>query len=358
MGVPASAWNGELVQHVCFLVPGTTAQFRCGGLSVELQTARLVGEITKSEVVTYKQKQGDLPFLDDLLLNNDYQDVLWIVSWGFDVPRLIKKLNGRLVAYHAHSSGYGFNLPAGIPVLAVSRNTLGYWGSHAARNPLFLVPNALHQEWLERGDRFQSPKNHQHNERSIDVLVQERKSSPYVLRQLVPELRKQGLSVTVQTGWVDDLVGLFNDAKVYVYDSADYWRGRGVSEGFGLPPLEAMACGCVVFSSFNHALADTLDPGFVGHQIGCGTLVHDVQRIMSALQAPSNWLLPPQQLEVLLNQYSETALKIRWRDVLKMLESLEFHEEQLIARPLWQIRTSSFFLRSRNSLRQKIERKG
>ena len=33
------------------------------------------------------------------------------------------------------------------------------------------------------------------------------------------------------------------DAAVVLYDSADYWRGRGVSEGFGLPPLEALACG-------------------------------------------------------------------------------------------------------------------
>ncbi len=26
---------------------------------------------------------------------------------------------------------------------------------------------------------------------------------------------------------VDDLVALFNDATVYLYDSAEYWRGRG-----------------------------------------------------------------------------------------------------------------------------------
>jgi hypothetical protein len=52
-------------------------------------------------------------------------------------------LRGHRVAYHAHSSGYGFDLPAGVPVLAVSRNTLGYWGARAPRNPLCLVPNAL-----------------------------------------------------------------------------------------------------------------------------------------------------------------------------------------------------------------------
>ena len=58
---------------------------------------------------------------------------------------LVAKLKGRLVIYQAHSSGYGFDLPPGVPVLAVSRNTLGYWGDRAPRNPLFLVPNALDQ---------------------------------------------------------------------------------------------------------------------------------------------------------------------------------------------------------------------
>ena len=46
------------------------------------------------------------------------RQVLWIVSWGFEVPRQLRALRGRAVAYHAHSSGYGFPLPAGVPVLA------------------------------------------------------------------------------------------------------------------------------------------------------------------------------------------------------------------------------------------------
>lgn len=236
-------------------MPGTTGRFRCGGLLVELQSARLLAELVPTQVVTYRQREPDHPFLADLLRQEAAPGgALWIVSWGFDVPRLLARLRGRPVAYHAHSSGYGFDLPAGVPVLAVSRNTLGYWGDRAPRSPLLLVPNALEPKWLERGRRDGD------GQRPIDVLVQRRKSSAYLLKQLVPALRARGLVVQVQEGWVDDLVELFNSAKVVLYDSADYWRGRGVSEGFGLPPIEALACGCVVFSSFNHALADSLDP--------------------------------------------------------------------------------------------------
>jgi glycosyltransferase involved in cell wall biosynthesis len=221
------------------------------------------------------------------------------------------------VAYHAHSSGYGFRLPPGVPVLAVSRNTLGYWGQWASRNPLFLVPNALEERWLVQGDR---PHNLGGEPavggRTIDVLVQKRKTSAYVLEQLVPALRARGLAVVVQDGWVDDLVDLFNSATVVLYDSADHWRCSGVSEGFGLPPIEALACGCVLFSSFNHALADTLDPGAMGHQIGAGTLAADVERIAAAVAEPAAWLPPPRQLEELLEELSEPRLRERWRQAL------------------------------------------
>jgi hypothetical protein len=316
------------LRSIRFLVPGTTGKFRCGGLLVELQTARLVSRIAPVEVVTYRQREPDHPYLDDLLSAEvSPGEALWIVSWGFDVPKLLRRLKGRPTAYHAHSSGYGFDLPPGVPVLAVSRNTLGYWGNRAPRNPLFLVPNALEPQWLERGARpgraetvVSAGTANAGARRPIDVLVQQRKSSSYVLKQLVPALRARGLRVEVQSGWVDDLVDLFNSATVYLYDSADYWRGRGVSEGFGLPPIEALACGCVVFSSLNHALADLLDPGRLGHQIGCGTLEADVERIAAAVAEPEGWRSEPEGLSAVLAAGTEEALRERWRRALQGLE--------------------------------------
>ncbi len=334
-----------------FLLPGTTGRFRCGGLLVELQTVRLLAASGDRpvEVVTYRQQEEGHAFLDDLLAAEPAPGpALWIVSWGFDVPRLLRRLRGRPVAYHAHSSGYGFDLPAGVPVLAVSRNTLGYWGDRAPRQPLFLVPNALEPIWLARGDC--QPQGAQGHRRPIDVLVQERKSSRYVLEQLVPSLRQRGLTVQVQSGWVDDLVDLFNSASVYLYDSADYWRGRSVSEGFGLPPIEAMACGCVVFSSLNHALADALDPGLLGHQIGCGTLEADLERIAAAASDPRAWRPDPSRLVALLESSSESALQARWH---RGLEMIDHHWDRLLragcqplqSAPPWRLRARQ--LRSR-----------
>ena len=345
-----------------FLVPGTTSKFRGGGLLVELQTARLVSSLAPVEVVTYRQRQGDHPFLEDLLRAEPlpaqkptvYEpQPLWIVSWGFDVPALLRRLRGRRVAYHAHSSGYGFDLPPGVPVLAVSRNTLGYWGDRAPRNPLLLVPNALDQAWMERGARGMPPPP-QGDRRPIDVLVQRRKCSSYVREQLVPALRRRGLRVEVQSGWVDDLVTLFNSATVVLYDSSDYWRAHGVSEGFGLPPLEALACGCVLFSSFNHALADTLDPGLVGHQLGCGTLEADLDRIGAAVADPGRWQANPVRLERQLEAFTEAVLLERWR---LALASVDRHWQRLIEAGIMPLRRPSTLRLRAQLLRERLSRK-
>ena len=325
------------------LVPGTSQRFRCGGLSVELQTARLVSSLCETELVTYRERHQDHPFLDDLLNGESPQrQVLWIVSWGFDVPALVRRLRGHRVAYHAHSSGYGFTLPPGVPVLAVSRNTLGYWGDRCPRNPLLLVPNAIEPAWLERGARGSAER------RPIDVLVQARKSSRYVLEQLVPALRQRGLRVEVQSGWVDDLVDLFNRSCVYLYDSAEYWRGCGVTEGFGLPPLEALACGCVVFSSLNHALADHGDPGRMVHQIGCGRLTFDLRRVEDAVRDPAGWRPPAAALNALLDGSSEASLLQRWTVALDQLDALDDAEGPLLSSsPTWQLRLQQLSARLR-----------
>jgi len=306
------------LRKIRFLVPGTKGKYLCGGLLVELQTAELLSQAATVELVTYRQREEGIPYFKDLLdlepkgLNQD--DPLWIVSWGFDAPYLLSKLHNRPSAYHAHSAGYSFDLPSGIPILAVSRNTMGYWGNRAARNPLFLVPNALAAEWSTKGKRFSTAK------REIDVLVQARKCSDYVLKTLVPALEQRGLRVMVQNGWVSDLVELFNNSTVYLYDSAPYWWSRGVTEGFGLPPIEALACGCVVFSSFNHALADLMDPGFLGHQIGFGSVQADLERIMAAVHQPELWKADRDRLELLLESHSEKILLKRWIGALRAID--------------------------------------
>jgi len=254
-----------------FLLPGTTQTFFAGGLTAELKALGLAQQICQADVITYRQREDNTLFLDDVLASDNSHDAIFVVCWGFDVPKLIKRLGNRPTVYHAHSTGYGFSVPPRVPVITVSRNSMGYWGEKALGSLIYYLPNEISSDFENR-----------HLPRDIDVLVQVRKSSEYLLQQLVPALQRQ-CNVFVLDSYVEDLIGLFNRSKVYLYDSAEYWGRYRLTEGFGLPPMEALACGTQVFSSVNHALADYLDPGFNCQKISGYATGYDVQRILQAI---------------------------------------------------------------------------
>lgn len=259
------------MRKLYFLLPGTKGKFGGGGLWAELNICALAQTICDAEVVTYRQREDEHLFLMDILPQCQPASAIFIIGWGFDVPKLIPQLQGQNVIYHAHSTNYGFSLPPEIPIITVSRNTMGYWGRQAANGLIYYLPNQI-------GDEFYD----QERSRDIDILVQTRKSSEYLLNNLIPTLQSR-YRVEAIDSYVEDLAGLFNRSKIYLYDSAEYWATSGVTEGFGLPPLEALACGCTVFSSVNHGLSDFLDPGFNCHKIAGYSLEYDCDRIAEIL---------------------------------------------------------------------------
>jgi Glycosyl transferases group 1 len=301
------------MRKLYFLLPGTGGKFACGGLWAELKTLRLVQQICSAEVVTYRQREPNTLFLDDLLQRSpqDLQDVIFVMSWGFDVAKLAPKLKSYNAIYHAHSSGYGFSLPAAVPIVTVSRNTLGYWGQQAPNSLIYYLPNQISDEFRN----LNLP-------RDIDVLVQARKSSEYLLHYLIPAL-KQTCKVQVVDSYVEDLTGLFNRAKVYLYDSAEYWAQQKVSEGFGLQPMEAIACGCQVFSSVNGGLSDYLDPAFNCHKIAGYSKEFDLQRIHNVIHSKVPALVPSPDL---LDEYRSENIRDRLQVILTELNQFFDHK--------------------------------
>ena len=290
------------MRKLYFLLPGTKGKFSGGGLWAELNTCALAQQICDAEVVTYRQREDERLFLTDILSKCKPASTIFVVGWGFDIPKLISQLQGHNVVYHAHSANYGFSLPPEIPIITVSRNTMGYWGQGAANGLIYYLPNQI-------GDEFYN----QERSRDIDILVQTRKSSEYLLNNLIPVLQSR-YRVEVIDSYVEDLAGLFNRSKIYLYDSAEYWATSGVTEGFGLPPLEALACGCTVFSSVNHGLSDFLDPGFNCHKIAGYSLEYDCDRIAKALANFSN---QTNQLSLsLLAEYRRENLIFRLKVIL------------------------------------------
>lgn len=83
------------------------------------------------------------------------------------------------------------------------------------------------------------------------ILVLGGGSWGHVINELETELSKNK-DVVFRTGYIDecDLVTLYSGAEWFVYTSQ--------YEGFGLPPLEAMACRCPVITSNNSSLPEVV----------------------------------------------------------------------------------------------------
>jgi glycosyltransferase involved in cell wall biosynthesis len=337
------------MRKLYFLLPGTTREFACGGLWAELKTLKLAQQVCSAEVVTYRQREKEHLWLDDLLQAKNFpsilKDVIFVMCWGFDVAKLAPKLKSFNAVYHAHSAGYGFELPAHIPIISVSRNTLGYWGQRSPQTLLYYLPNEI-------SDTFRDQKR----DRDIDVLVQARKSSRYLIQQLVPALQKR-CQVEVVNRYVEDLETLFNRAKVYLYDSAEYWAVQGVSEGFGLQPMEALACGCQVFSSVNHGLSDYLDPAFNCYKIAGYSTEFDLQRILKVVNLDNSNAKKLSLSPQILAEYRSENIIQRWQVILEELNEFfdykYLYSSDIQALNYWQItklRTQKFVTKLRKYL--------
>ena len=317
------------MRKLYFLLPGTTDKFACGGLWAELKALKLAQQVCPAEVVTYRQREKDHLWLDDLLRANNtssaLNDAIFVMCWGFDVAKLAPKLKSLNAVYHAHSAGYGFDLPASVPIITVSRNTLGYWGQRSPHSLLYYLPNEI-------SDKFQDYKR----DRDIDVLVQARKSSNYLMNQLIPALQER-CHVRVVDSYVEDLETLFNRAQVYLYDSAEYWAVQGVSEGFGLQPMEALACGCQVFSSVNNGLSDYLDPAFNCYKIAGYSKGFDLQRILRTINSDKKLSLLPNVLEEYRSENIIWRLQIILEELNEFFDYKQLYLSDIQDLDYWQI---------------------
>ncbi|MBV6627851.1 MAG: glycosyltransferase [Rivularia sp. (in: Bacteria)] len=330
------------MRKLYFLVPGTDGKFACGGLWAELKTLKLAQEICDAQVVTYRQREKDKLFLDDVLQQQDLEQAIFVISWGFDVAKLAPRLKSYNVVYHAHSAGYGFKLPASIPIITVSRNTLGYWGQLSPHSLIYYLPNQISDEF----------KN-QNLARDIDVLVLARKSSEYLIKDLVPALQPK-CKLEFIDYYIEDIPALFNRAKIYIYDSAEYWAQQRVTEGFGLQPMEAAACGCQVFSSLNGGLSDYLDPGFNCYKIAAYSKKYDMQRILKLLQNWSPLNLP----ESFFQEYRRENIISRFQVILSELNEFFDHKQnhQSNIQPLTKMRLAKLSTqRIFNKIKKKLQ---
>jgi len=305
----------QVMRKLYFLVPGTGKAFQYGGLFAELNLLSIAQPLVPSaEQVTYTVREADTLFLDDVLARSEAPSgvssgAIFIITWGYDVPKLIERLRGYNVVYHAQSTGYTFDVPSHVPIITGSRNSLGYWGQRSPHALLYYLPNLVPAKFDNLG-----------LSRPIDILVHQRKSSQYLMDDLIPALQTQ-FNVFIIDRFVDDLVTLLNQSKLYLYESTEYWSQKQVTEGFGLQPLEALACGCQVFSSVNGGLSDYLDPGFNCHKLAGYSRTYDIERIRTVLEQ----FEPYQPTTHCLDEYRQANIARRFQHILTELNQFFDH---------------------------------
>ncbi len=131
--------------------------------------------------------------------------------------------------------------------------------------------------------------------------------------QLEAEIGAKNLSANIEfRGYVTDaeLSKLYQNAALFVFPS--------LSEGFGLPPLEAMAAGCPVISSNASCMPEVL--GNAAAYFG----PHDPKDIANKIQALLN---DPNELERLRQAGLEQVKKYSWRKMAE--ETLAVYKEVL-----------------------------
>jgi hypothetical protein len=235
------------MKHICFIFPNENVN--CGGYIIQYDIFNILKKYYEKYNIIIIKKKECKQFISQNI--KDIKNWYIIIFWGPIVNYLLDIFKNWNIIYWAHSCGYDLqNLSNDIPIICVSRNTMSYYGSTTS-NPLYLL---------------YSPINIKNNnfEKSIDILIQERKNSSYIMNKLLPVLMNiNNIKIKIIKDWIptrQEYIDILSSSKIYIYDSKEYWNSNNLTEGFGIPPVEALLNKCIVFSSLNHALSDILDP--------------------------------------------------------------------------------------------------
>ena len=107
--------------------------------------------------------------------------------------------------------------------------------------------------------------------------------------------------------------------------------------------MEALACGCQVFSSINGGLSDYLDPGFNCYKIAGYSTTYDVKRILKTINSPEQLRLSPQ----ILAEYRTENIVKRLEIILEEINFFFDHKQKLIGdiNDLTKIKMAKLFFR-------------
>ncbi|MBV8782149.1 MAG: glycosyltransferase family 4 protein [Phycisphaerae bacterium] len=115
------------------------------------------------------------------------------------------------------------------------------------------------------------------------------------------------------------------DAIRELYARCDVWLCGSHSEGFHLPPLEAMACRCPVVSTAVGGSIDVIENGVNGYVVNVGDAAALADRLVRVLS------LAPEPWRVMSDAALATAQRYTWDDAAALFEQALFKAVQSTA---------------------------
>lgn len=284
---------------------------------VTRDVAEIINKIPgyQSKFVATHEKHHEALTPEEIFLGNsqDNRDI-YCVTWGPLVEQHIKLIrkyvpNARII-YYAQSFGWNTKIPPRIPIVCVSRYVMAQWALHATENFCSYIPPPLH-----------SCFNLKNDVRNIDILVHKRKQNKYCLEKLLPALQKENLHMQILNEWIpqEKFADLLNRTKIFLYVTELHkagWGKRLPGEGFGLPALEALACGSIVGSNLLGGVTDFLTPGENCIKLQNGDLHFDVAQIRDAAHA---FTVNEKAAREIAEKYSLHAASEKWVKTLSIL---------------------------------------
>lgn len=307
--------------NIFFLVPGLSEKYRSGGLLVTRDLAKLLN----AKFIATHESHSDALSPESLFKNptiylptgqagNLQHTTYFIVTWGPLISEHIKLIRRHIpnarILYYAQSFGWNMKVPPRIPIICVSRYVMSQWALRARENFIAYIPPPLNPIF-----RYENQK------RDIDILVHMRKQNKYCLEQLMPALKKENLAVEIIHDWIpqNEFAALLNHTKIFLYLTGTHRAGlfrKLPAEGFGLPALEALACGAIVGSNLLGGVTDFLTPGENCIKLQNGDLDFDLAQIKNALE---NFRVDEDAIKKLMIEYQPNNVIERWKKLLSSL---------------------------------------